>query len=456
MSATRQKTFKASMAVGTGEAGTERPRGSEALAASPAPERPTSMHGLMEEVCERENLRQALKRVKANKGAAGVDGMTVAKLPDYLKTHWPTLKAQLITGAYRPQPVKRVDIPKPDGGRRPLGIPTVVDRFIQQAVMQVLQRYVDPTFSDSSFGFRPNRSAHQAVAHAQRYIAQGHRIVVDLDLKQFFDRVNHDILMSRVAKRFADARVRKLIRAYLSAGIIEGGLVQARTQGTPQGSPLSPLLSNLLLDDLDKELERRGHRFVRYADDCNIYVRSERAGSRVKQSITSFLSRKLRLVVNEEKSAVAAPKDRAFLGFSFTGGENPRRRIAPSAIARFKRKVHECTSRTRGISLEQMIRELAVYLNGWRNYFALCETPSTLTALEQWVRRRLRCAVWQQWKRGRTRYAELRRRGVSTDLAAQTAGSPHGPWRLSASPALNIALPNAYLRSLGLPSLAVA
>jgi len=456
MNATRQKTFKASQAQESGEPGPMSPRGTETVTASRTPESPTSTQSLTEEICERENLKQALKRVKANKGSPGVDGMTVAQLPVYLKTHWPTLKAQLITGTYQPQPVKRVVIPKPDGGRRQLGIPTVVDRFIQQAVMQVLQRHVDPTFSSASFGFRPHRSAHQAVEKAQQHIAAGYSTVVDLDLKQFFDRVNHDILMSRVAKRFADRRVLKLTRAYLSAGIMEGGVVQARVQGTPQGGPLSPLLSNLLLDDLDKELERRGHRFVRYADDCNIYVKSERAGRRVMASITRFLEGRLKLAVNEEKSAVAKPRDRAFLGFSFTGGENPRRRIAPTAIARFKSKVREGTSRTRGISLEQMIQQLARYLDGWRNYFAFCETPSILKALEQWVRRRLRGVVWKQWRRGRTRYAELRRRGVGNDLAAQTAGSPHGPWRLSQSPALTIALPNAYFRSLGLPSLVTA
>jgi RNA-directed DNA polymerase len=453
MSALRQKTFKASTPRGTGEAGTEPQRGSQALAALPTPERPTNTSSLMEEICERENLKQALRRVKANKGSPGIDGMTVAQLPAYLKKHWPTLKAQLMAGHYRPQPVKRVDIPKPDGGRRQLGIPTVVDRFIQQAVMQVLQRYVDPTFSDSSFGFRPHRSAHQAVKRAQRYIAQGHRIVVDIDLKQFFDRVNHDILMSRVARRFADKRALTLTRSYLKAGIMEGGLVQARTHGTPQGGPLSPLLSNLLLDDLDKELERRGHRFVRYADDCNIYVKSERAGQRVMQSITGFLTRQLKLAVNEEKSAVAKPRDRAFLGFSFTVEREPRRRIARKSLTRFKGKVRQCTSRTRGIQLERMIKELALYLNGWRNYFAFCETPSTLKNLDRWVRRRLRSVVWKQWKQGRTRYAQLRRRGVGNDLAAQTAGSPHGPWRLSVSPALTKALSNAYFNSLGLPSL---
>jgi len=456
MSAMRQKTFKASTRGGTGEAGTERSRGTEAPATWRNPERPTSTHCLMEEICERENLKQALKRVKANKGSPGVDGMTVAELPDYLKDHWPTLKVQLMTGDYPPQPVRRVDMPKPDGGKRQLGIPSVVDRFIQQAVMQVLQRHIDPTFSDGSFGFRPNRSAHQAVERAQRYIAQGHRIVVDIDLKQFFDRVNHDVLMSRVARRCADIRVLKLIRAYLNAGIMEGGLIQARTQGTPQGGPLSPLLSNLLLDDLDRELERRHHCFVRYADDCNVYVKSERAGQRVMRSITCFLARKLKLTVNEEKSAVATPKARAFLGFSFTGEETPRRRIAPQAIMRFKNKVRECTRRTRGISLEQMMQQLARYLVGWRNYFAFCETPSTLRDLDKWVRRRLRSVIWKQWKRGRTRYAQLRRHGVGNDLAAQTAGSPHGPWRLSASPALSMALPNAYFKSLGLPSLAPA
>jgi RNA-directed DNA polymerase len=333
-------------------------------------------------------------------------------------------------------------------------VATVLDRFIQQAVMQVLQADWDRTFSEASFGFRPRRSAHQAVARAQELIASGHDTVVDIDLEKFFDRVNHDILMGLVAKRVADKRILKLIRGFLSAGVLADGLVGPTEEGTPQGGPLSPLLSNLMLDVLDKELEKRGHRFVRYADDCNIYVRSQRAGERVMAGIEQFLAKRLRLKVNKAKSAVAKPSVRKFLGFSFTGGRKPRRRIAPQAIDRLKAKVRELTRRTRGESPGQIVKELARYLIGWRGYFGFCETPTVLRKLEQWIRRRLRAIVWKQWKHGRTRYAELRRRGVGRDLAAQSAGSPHGPWRLSNSPALTIALSNAFLASLGLASLA--
>jgi RNA-directed DNA polymerase len=326
----------------------------------------------------------------------------------------------------------------------------VLDRFIEQAVMQVLQADWDRTFSESSFGFRPKHSAHQAVAKAQAYIASGHNVVVDFDLEKFFDQVNHDILMGLVAKRVFDKRILKLIRGFLTAGVLADGLVSPTEEGTPQGGPLSPLLSNLMLDVLDKELERRGHCFVRFADDCNIYVRSRRAGERVMASIEQFLAKRLKLKVNKAKSAVARPSVRKFLGFSFTSGKQPRRRIAPQAIARFKAKVRELTRRTRGRSLSQIAKELSRYLIGWRAYFGFCETPSVLRELDQWIRRRLRAIAWKQWKRGRTRFARLRRRGVGRDLAAQTAGSPHGRWRLSQSPALNIALPNAFLRSLGL------
>jgi RNA-directed DNA polymerase len=408
----------------------------------------------MEAVVERENLKKALAQVKRNKGAAGIDGMTVEDLPAHLKEHWPTIKAQLLAGTYKPQPVRRVEIPKASGGTRPLGIPTVLDRLIQQAAMQVLQADWDPTFSAASFGFRPKRSAHQAVERAQAYIASGHAVVVDIDLEKFFDRVNHDILMGLVAKRVADKRLLKLIRGFLTAGVMEGGLVSPTEEGTPQGGPLSPLLSNLMLDVLDKELEKRGHRFVRYADDCNIYVRSQRAGERMMAGIERFLAKRLKLRVNKAKSAVARPSVRKFLGFSFTGRKGPRRRIAPQAIARFKARVRELTQRTRGQSLAQIVKELSRYLVGWRGYFGFCQTPSVLRALDEWTRRRLRAIAWKQWKRGRTRFAELRRRGVGRDLAAQTAGSPHGPWRLANSPALTIALTTAFLSSLGLSSVA--
>jgi RNA-directed DNA polymerase len=437
-----------------GEARSAGTEGAEARAARTDIESRAAGEPSMEAIVERDNLRKALAQVKRNKGAAGIDGMTVEELGPYLKKHWPTIRAQLLEGSYKPQPVRRVEIPKASGGMRALGIPTVLDRFIQQAVMQVLQADWDGMFSEHSFGFRPGRSAHQAVAKAQAYIASGHGIVVDLDLEKFFDRVNHDILMGLVAKRVSDKRVLKLIRGFLTAGVLAEGLVSATEEGTPQGGPLSPLLSNLMLDVLDRELEKRGHRFVRYADDCNIYVRSQKAGERVMAGIEKFLTKRLKLTVNKAKSAVARPSVRKFLSFSFTGGREPRRRIAPQAVARFRSRVRELTRRIRGASLGQIVKQLAVYLRGWRGYFGFCQTPSVLRELDQWLRRRLRAIAWKQWKRGRTRYAELRRRGVGPALAAQTAGSPHGTWRLSQSPALTMAFPNAFLASLGLPSLA--
>jgi RNA-directed DNA polymerase len=453
----RQKN-QVELNLGTGAEGEARSAAAEepeARSAKACLERPAVAGPSMEAVVERENLKTALAQVRRNKGAAGVDGMTVGELPDYLKEHWPAIRAQLLDDTYKPQPVRRVEIPKASGGVRLLGIPTVLDRFIQQAAMQVLQADWDGTFSETSFGFRPKRSAHQAVEQAQAYIASGHAVVVDIDLEKFFDRVNHDILMGLIAKRVADKRLLKLIRGFLNAGVLEGGLVSPTEEGTPQGGPLSPLLSNLMLDVLDKELEKRGHRFVRYADDCNIYVRSQKAGERVMAGIERFLEKRLKLKVNKAKSAVAKPSVRKFLSFSFTGGREPRRRIAPQAIARFKARVRELTRRTRGRSLAQIVKQLSVYLIGWRGYFGFCQTPSVLRALDEWLRRRLRAIAWKQWKRGSTRFAELRRRGVGRDLAAQTAGSPHGPWRLGNSPALNIAMPNRYLGSLGLASVAV-
>jgi RNA-directed DNA polymerase len=430
--------------------------GTETLMAKRQSESLAGTERLMEEVCEWENCKQALQRVKANKGKPGVDGMTVDELPAYLKQHELKIGEQLRNGTYQPKPVRRVEIRKPDGtGMRKLGIPCVLDRFIQQAVLQVLQKRWDPTFSEHSHGFRPGRSAKQAVHEAQQYIAEGHNWVADLDLEKFFDRVNHDRLLAAVAKRVADKRMLKLIRAFLEAGVMENGLVSAVDEGTPQGGPLSPLLSNLVLDELDRELERRGHHFVRYADDCNIYVDSARAGQRVMESITRFITHRLKLKVNQAKSAVARPGQRKFLGFSFTSERKPRRRIAPKALDRFKEKIREKTRRSRGISLQQMVNELVTYLRGWLGYFGDCQTPSVLKSLESWLRRRLRSVVWKQWKRGRTRFRELRKRGVSKDLAAQTAGSPHGPWRLARSPALTIALPNAYFTKLGLPPMVV-
>jgi RNA-directed DNA polymerase len=458
MAAKQQKNQQrlAFAAGGRGEAPKTAGKGTEAVRAGYGTESPASPECLMEEVCQRDNLVRALKRVKANKGSPGIDGMRVDELADYLKGHWPGIREQLLQGRYQPQPVKRVKIPKPGGGERPLGVPTVLDRFIQQAVMQVLQGSWDRTFSEHSYGFRPGRSAHQAVAQAQAYIAQGYGYVVDIDLEKFFDRVNHDILMGLVAKRVRDKRVLRLLRAFLNAGVMENGLVSPATEGTPQGGPLSPLLSNLMLDVLDKELERRGHRFVRYADDGNIYVRSMRAGERVMAGVSRFLEKKLKLKVNRAKSAVARPEERKFLGFTFTFNGKPKRRIAPQSLKRFKLRVRELIRTGRHLAPAHLVNRLKLYLSGWRSYFGFCETPSVLGKLDSWLRRRLRLVFWRQWRRGRTRYVELRQRGVNHGLAAKTAGSVHGPWRLSRSPALSFALPNAYFISLGLPRLAPA
>jgi RNA-directed DNA polymerase len=432
------------------EAGRE---GTESLSTMHVPERPAGTTRLMEEICDRENMEEALRRVKANKGSAGIDGMTVGGIADYLKQHWPAVRERLLNGTYKPNPVRRVEIPKPDGGVRKLGIPTVLDRLIQQAVMQVLQRQWDGTFSEHSYGFRPGRSAHQAVAQAQQYIAEGHGWCVDLDLEKFFDRVNHDKLMGRIARRVDDKRLLKLIRAFLNAGVMENGLVSPSVEGTPQGGPLSPLLSNLALDELDRELERRGHRFVRYADDCNIYVRSERAGQRVMESVTRFIMQELKLKVNEAKSAVARPQERKFLGFSFTIGPEVKRIIAPKALDRFKQRIREITRRAKGVSMMTTIEELAPYMRGWRSYFGFCETPYVLLSLTRWVRLRLRAAMWRQWKTPRRRREALLELGVRLRLARNTAGSGLGPWHLAKAKALSVGLSNAYFKSLGLPSL---
>jgi RNA-directed DNA polymerase len=425
----------------------------ESSRATSGSENPAKTNRSMEAVCERENLKEALRQVKANKGSSGVDGMTVVALSDYLRQHWPAIREQLLNGTYEPKPVRRVEIPKPDGGVRKLGIPTVLDRFIQQAVMQVLQRQWDRTFSDHSYGFRPGRSAHQAVAQAQKHIAEGHGWCVDLDLEKFFDRVNHDKLMGQIAKRVEDKRLLKLIRAFLNAGVMENGLVSPSVEGTPQGGPLSPLLSNLVLDELDRELERRGHRYVRYADDCNIYVRSERAGQRVMKSITQFITQKLKLKVNETKSAVARPQERKFLGFSFTDGPEVKRAIAPKALDRFRRRIREITRRAKSVSIETTMAELAPYMRGWRSYFGFCETPEVLIYLSRWVRLRLRAALWRQWKTPRRRRAALMALGVHPRLASNTAGSGRGPWYLARAKALSVGLSNAYFKSLGLPTL---
>lgn len=424
--------------------------GTETLAAGRDAESQASNERLMEEVLDPENVKQALKRVKANQGAPGVDGMRVDQLLDYLKQAGPRLRKELLSGSYQPQAVRRVEIPKAGGGKRQLGIPTVADRFIQQALLQVLQRDWDPTFSAHSYGFRPGRSQHQAIAQAQEYIHAGEGIVVDIDLEKFFDRVNHDVLMSRVARRVADKRVLKLIRAFLNSGVLEGGLVSPTEEGTPQGGPLSPLLSNLLLDDLDRELERRGHRFVRYADDCNIYVRSERAGARVMATTKQFLERKLRLKVNEQKSAVGQPSERKFLGYSFTRQTPARRKIAPASVKRFKDRVRELTKR--GRRWERMIAELNEYLIGWVGYYQHTECRSQLQTLDGWIRRKVRGYQWRAWQRPKRRYRIMRRHGVKPHHAWRVLH--FGPWRASRSQALSQVLPNARLKALGLFSLA--
>src|SRR6267378_1315631 len=425
----------------------------EAVTATAEPESPASTEHLMEAICAPDNIEAALRAVVRNKGAPGVDGITVKQLPGILKARWSEIEDQLLQGRYQPQPVRRVKIPKPAGGTRNLGIPTVIDRVIQQAVLQRLQPRWDPTFSEHSYGFRPGRSAHQAVVQAQAYVIDGYRYVVDIDLAKFFDRVNHDRLLAAVAKRVSDRRVLRLIRGYLTAGVLDGGLFEESREGTPQGGPLSPLLSNLVLDELDRELERRGHRFVRYADDCNIYVRSEKAGRRVMESITQFITQRLKLKVNEAKSAVARPQERKFLGFSFTAGPNIRRTIAPKSLERFKRRIREITRRAKGVSIKTTVGELAPYMRGWRGYFGFCETPEVLIALTRWVRLRLRAALWRQWKTPRRRRAALIANGVSEWAARNTAGSGRGPWYLARSRALSTGLSNAYFKSLGLPSL---
>jgi len=433
---------------GWGEAPRPDGRETETIAAMSGPESPTEVRSLMETICDPDNMTAALRAVVRNKGAAGVDRMTVRRLPDAMKERWPEIERQLLEGRYRPTPVLRVRIPKPSGGTRDLGIPTAIDRVIQQAVLQRLQPLWDPTFSEHSFGFRPGRSAHQAVAKAQSFVAEGHRFVVDIDLSKFFDRVNHDRLMARLAARVTDRRVLVLIRSFLTAGVMDEGVFEASEEGTPQGGPLSPLLSNIVLDELDRELERRGHRFVRYADDCNVYVRGERAGLRVMASLTRFIEGRLRLKINAEKSAVARPWDRSFLGFTVTEETEPRRRIADKAVRRFKDRARELTRR-HGRALERMIAELNPYLRGWAGYFGFTQWRE-LASLDGWIRRRLRCAVWVQWRTRGRRYKELRRLGVSEKVASAAIFSPKGPWRLSSAGALHRAFTNRRFQGLGL------
>jgi len=409
---------------------------------------------LIEQVVRRENLVAAHARVVRNGGAPGIDGMSVDDLMAYCRQHWARIRKQLLSGTYIPQPVRRADIPKPDGrGTRTLGIPTVLDRFIQQALLQVLSPIFDPTFSDASFGFRPGRSTHQAVQRARSYIAAGHRWVVDLDLEKFFDRVNHDVLMARVARRVKDTRVLLLIRRYLQAGVMEGGLVSPRTEGTPQGGPLSPLLSNILLDEWDRELERRGHRFVRYADDCNVYVRSKAAGERVLASLERFLRTRLRLRVNRDKSCVARPWSRKFLGYSVTWDRATRLRVAPAAVQRLKTKLRGVLSRGRGQRLADIVKELNLATRGWVVYFRLSEVQASFEDLDKWLRRKLRCVVWRQWKRPRTRHRELRRHGLDEARARTSAFNGRGPWWNAGASHMHAAMPTAVLRRLGLLSL---
>ena len=409
---------------------------------------------LMERVVHRQNMLAAHRRVVRNRGAAGVDGMTVDDLWGYCRGHWARIREQMLNGTYQPQPVRSVEIPKPAGKAvRVLGIPTVLDRLIQQALVQVLTPIFDPTFSDASFGFRPGRSTHDAIRRAHGHMAAGHRWVVDMDLEKFFDRVNHDALMARVARRIKDKRVLRLIRRFLQAGLMRDGPVSPRTQGTPQGGPLSPLLSNILLDDLDKELERRGHRFVRYADDCNVYVRSRAAGERVLASLERFLHKRLRLKVNRAKSAVDRPWRRKFLGYSVTAHRQPRLKVAAASVKRFKAKVRTVIRRGYGRSLRAVVRELAPLLRGWGAYFRLVQAKRSFEELDGWVRRKLRRVVWQPWRRPRVRYRKLREAGLDEPQARRSAYNGRGGWWNAGAAHMHLALPNKLLRHLGLPSL---
>lgn len=434
---------------GSGEAATE-VMSDEAQLARDA-QTDCGVSGLLEQVLTAENMAAAWKRVKANKGSAGVDGRTVPETGEYLKRAWPDIRARLMEGNYRPEAVRSVSIPKPGGGTRELGIPTVVDRLIQQALLQVLQPCIDPTFSAHSHGFRPGRSAHGAVLEAQRYVQAGYRVVVDVDLEKFFDRVNHDILMDRLARRIADKRVLRLIRSYLQAGILRHGLSSERHEGAPQGGPLSPLLANVLLDEVDRELERRGHRFVRYADDCNVYVRSRRAGERVLQGLRDCYAR-LALKVNESKTAVAAVWGRKFLGYCvWTAPQGVAKlAVAPQAMQRLRERIRQLTRRVRGRSLEQIAEDLRGYVPGWKAYFRLAQTPRVMRELDEWLRRRLRAVQLKQWRRGTTMYRELLALGARPVLAARIAGNARRWWRNSRM-SLNNALPIAYFNRLGVP-----
>lgn len=451
---TRQKSGQPELARARPGEARRVTRSVEASTATHGPESP-SRDDLMEQVVARDNLKQALKRVRQNQGSPGIDGMTVDELAPYLVKHWLAVKAQLLTGSHRPKPVKAQAIPKRNGGVRILGIPCVLDRFIQQAILQVLQPRLDPSFSQHSYGFRPGRSAHQAVCAAQQYIQDGRRWVVDIDLESFFDRVNHDVLMGKLAKRITDKRLLGLIRRYLNAGIMANGVVMERQAGTPQGGPLSPLLANVLLDDVDKELEKHGHAFCRYADDCNVYVRSRRAGEDVKEMLKRLYA-KLKLRINEQKSAVAKPWDRQFLGFRFwvAKGKIVKRACGAKALTAMKQRVRNITARSGGKSMEQVAAELKTYLTGWKEYFRLADTPGVFTSLDGWTRHRLRAVMLKQWKRGTTVYRELRARGLSQHAAASVASSRRSWWAMAGTSALNVALPVTYFDALGVPRLA--
>ena len=408
---------------------------------------------MLELILSRENLIQALKRVERNKGSHGVDGMPVQNLRAHIMEHWASIRTQLETGSYYPQPVRRVEIPKPNGGVRKLGIPTVLDRFLQQAIAQVLTAIYDPTFSNHSYGFRPNKRGHDAVREARSYVQKGYRWVIDMDLEKFFDKVNHDRLMRTLSQRIKDPRVLKVIRRYLQAGVMEDGLVSPNLEGTPQGGPLSPLLSNIVLDELDKELEKRGLHFVRYADDCNIYVRSKRAGIRVMKSITKFIEGKLKLKVNEQKSAVDRPWKRKFLGFSFTVHKNPKIRVSTDSVKRFKQRIRELTSRKKSIAMDRRIGKLNQYLVGWLGYYQLAETPSLFKKLDSWIRRRLRMVRWKEWKKVQTKYKNLIQCGVQRGKAWEWANTRKAYWRVAKSPILHKALGDQYWTDQGLKSL---
>jgi RNA-directed DNA polymerase len=442
-------------AASTGKGGRNLPgpgAGAEARTAADGQTKPEALR-LMEAVVERSNMQCAYERVVKNQGAPGVDGLTVTEFKPWLQAHWPKIRQALLAGEYMPAAVRKVDIPKPQGGVRSLGIPTVLDRLIQQALHQVMQPLFEPEFSESSYGFRPGRNAHQAVKAARSYVAEGKRWVVDIDLEKFFDRVNHDILMSRVARKVKDKGVLKLIRRYLEAGLMEGGITSARREGTPQGGPLSPLLSNILLTDLDRELEKRGHRFCRYADDCNIYIGSARSGQRVMAEITGFLERRLKLKVNADKSAVARPWQRKFLGYSMTWHREPKLRIAEPSRKRFAEKARKALRAGRGRSLKQAIEDLNPLLRGWVSYFRLAENKRVLEELDGWIRHKLRTLLWRQWKRNHTRAQNLMRAGLGEARAWQSATNGRGPWWNGGASHMNAAYPKSWFDRMGLISL---